>query len=176
MADRIVQATLRPKPLWRAMTSADLPAVSAMAAQVHPSFPEDPAVFAERLQLYPAGLHLLERGGEPCGYLVSHPWCLGAAPALNALLHRLPPEADTFYLHDLALLPAARGTGAARAIVGQMAAHARSGGFATMSLVAVNGSVPFWRGLGFGVEENAALAEKVRSYGPEARPMVRKLA
>ncbi len=161
---------------WRAMAPSDLSAVSAVAAQVHPAFPEDPAVFAERLQLYPDGMRLLERRGEACGYLVSHPWRLGAVPALNALLHRLPAEADTFYLHDLALLPSARGTGAARAIVAQMEEHARGAGFTVMSLVAVNGSVPFWRGLGFAVEDSAALAEKLRSYGAEARAMVRKLA
>ena len=160
---------------WRAATSRDIPAILAIADQVHPSFPEDEAVFAERLRLYPAGVRLLERDGHPCGYLVSHPWRAGAAPALNALLRRLPTDADTFYLHDLALLTAARGTGAARIAVEQMAAHARAGGFASMSLVAVNGSVPFWRRLGFEVEEHPALEEKLGSYEPAARLMVRRL-
>nr|WP_314072680.1 GNAT family N-acetyltransferase [uncultured Roseococcus sp.] len=147
-----------------------------MAEQVHPSFPEDPAVFTERMQLYPDGMHLLERDGRACGYLVSHPWHAGTAPALNALLQRVPPEADTFYLHDLALLPAARGLGAARLIVEAMAEHAHSRGLASMSLVAVNGSVPFWERLGFAVENNPALTEKLKSYEQAARFMVRKLA
>jgi hypothetical protein len=40
---------------WRAMAAADLPAVNALAERIHPSFPEDAAIFAERLRLYPDG-------------------------------------------------------------------------------------------------------------------------
>ncbi len=172
---RAEQGTLDADHLWRAATPADLPAIAAMADQVHPSFPEDPAIFAERMRLYPDGMRLLEQEGHACGYLVSHPWHAGAVPALNALLHRLPPDADTFYLHDLALLPAARGSGAARAIVEQMAEHSRGRGLASMSLVAVNGSVPFWQRLGFRIEDCPALAEKLASYEDAARLMLRRL-
>ncbi|NEW95116.1 GNAT family N-acetyltransferase, partial [Rhodopseudomonas sp. BR0M22] len=40
---------------WRGMTPADLPAVDAIAAVVHAAYPEDAAVFAERLALHPDG-------------------------------------------------------------------------------------------------------------------------
>ena len=160
---------------WRGATARDLADILAMADQLHPSFPEDPAVFAERLQLYPAGMRLLELNGRACGYLVSHPWRAREVPPLNTLLHRLPTEADTFYLHDLALLPAARGGGAARAIVEDMAAHARSQGFATMSLVAVNGSIAFWQRMGFAIAIEPTLAAKLASYEPAARLMMRDL-
>ncbi len=50
-------------PLWRAMTPGDLPAVLAIADVVHPDYPEDAAIFAERLALYPAGCRVLERDG-----------------------------------------------------------------------------------------------------------------
>ena len=33
---------------WRALTTLDLPVVEAIAAAVHPAFPEDIAIFAER--------------------------------------------------------------------------------------------------------------------------------
>ena len=161
---------------WRLMTPGDIPAVMSIADRVHPDFPERFAVFAERQRLYPAGAYLLVRQGAACGYLVSHPWHSGAPPALNSLLHHLPPEADVFYLHDLALLPAGRGQGAARIIVDRIVEHARTSGFSGVRLIAVNGSVLFWQHLGFDVEDSAQATDYARSYGKDAQLMVRSLA
>lgn len=161
---------------WRNLTTFDLPVVESIAAVVHPGFPEDIAVFAERQRLYPDGTRLLELNGTPSGYILSHPWHYKALPALNSLLGAVPADADTYYLHDLALLPAARGTGAAAMIVGEMLRHARATGFASMSLVAVNGSMPFWYKHGFRVVDAPELAEKLTSYEGAARFMVKPLA
>lgn len=158
---------------WRAMTTLDLPAVETIAATVHPAFPEDAAVFAERLRLYPDGARLFEHGGQPAGYLLSHPWRYGQVPALNSALGQIPAAADTYYLHDLALLNAARGTGAAAMIVGDILRHARQQGFATVSLVAVNGSLPFWYKHGFRAVTVPDLRAKLDLYEPSAQLMVR---
>ncbi len=160
---------------WRAMTTFDLPAVEIIAARVHPSFPEDMAVFAERQLLYPDGTRLLELDGVPSGYILSHPWHFGALPELNSLLGVIPDDADTYYLHDLALLPSARGTGAAAMIVGDILRHARAAGFATASLVAVNGSLPFWYKHGFREVAAPELAGKLASYEQAARLMAKPL-
>lgn len=160
---------------WRALTTLDLPAVEAIAAKVHPNFPEDAAVFAERLRLYPEGTRLLELDGQPSGYILSHPWRFRQLPELNALLGALPADADTYYLHDLALLPAARGTGAAAMIVGDILRHARAAGFANMSLVAVNGSLPFWHKHGFRPVAAPELADKLASYETAARLLSKPL-
>lgn len=160
---------------WRAMTTLDLPAVETIAETVHPAFPEDLAVFAERLRLYPAGTRLLEMSGRPAGYVLSHPWTFGQLPALNARLGQLPAEADTYYVHDLALLNPARGTGAAAMIVGDLLRHARLAGFPSVSLVAVNGSLPFWYKHGFRAVAAPALVDKLDSYEPAARLMSRSL-
>jgi GNAT superfamily N-acetyltransferase len=159
----------------RPLAPADLPALETIAAKVHPDFFEEPAVFAERQQLYPAGTRLLEAGGASAGYVLSHPWRLGSLPALNARLGALPADADTYYLHDLALLPRARGTGAAGRIVADLVAHAREAGFAAMSLVAVNGSRKFWEKHGFATHDAPALADKLASYEADARYMVKAL-
>lgn len=159
---------------WRALTTLDLPAVETIAELVHPAFPEDTAIFAERQRLYPDGTRLLELGGAPSGYILSHPWRFGSLPALNALLGAVPDDADTYYLHDLALLPNARGTGAAAQIVGDMLRHARSEGFPSVSLVAVNGSLPFWYKHGFRTVDLPELAAKLGSYETAARYMVRR--
>lgn len=160
---------------WRALTTLDLPAVETIAAAVHPAFPEDVAVFAERQRLYPDGTRLLELGGVPSGYILSHPWRFKTLPELNSLLGAIPGDADTYYLHDLALLPAARGTGAAAMIVGDILRHARAGGFPSISLVAVNGSLPFWYKHGFRAVAAPELAGKLGSYEEAARFMVKPL-
>jgi GNAT superfamily N-acetyltransferase len=156
---------------WRTMGTADLAAVSGIAAIVHPAFPEDDAVFAERLALHPAGCRLLTVAGEPAGYVISHPWRTGSLPALNALLGAIPAEADTYYVHDLALLPSARGTGAGAAIVQDLKRHALLLGFTGLSLVAVNNSAAFWARQGFGETPAGAASEKLASYGDDARLM-----
>nr|WP_295885638.1 GNAT family N-acetyltransferase [uncultured Devosia sp.] len=158
---------------WRGLTALDLPDVEAIAAKVHPDFPEDMAVFAERQRLYPDGARLLELDGVAAGYILSHPWRFKALPELNALLGAIPDDADTYYLHDLALLPAARGTGAAAMIVGDILRHARSTGLASVSLVAVNGSLPFWYKHGFRALKAPELDEKLASYEATARYMVK---
>jgi len=158
------------------MTSDDLAAVLAVADQVHPDFPEDPAIFAERQSLYPAGALVLEREGQVRGYLLSHPWHSGKPPALNSLLGAIPSGADTYYIHDLALLPSERGTGMAGVVIDRITAHARAQGFATMSLIAVNGSIPFWQRFGFAVDESAQALAYTSSYDAAARLMVRSPA
>ena len=160
---------------WRALTTLDLPAVEVIAAKVHPGFPEDTAVLAERQRLYPEGTRLLEVDGEPTGYILSHPWPFKALPALNSLLGAIPAGADTYYLHDLALLPTARGTGAAAMIVGDILRHARLHGFPSASLVAVNGSLPFWYKHGFRTLDVPELADKLLGYEAAARLMVKPL-
>lgn len=153
------------------MTSADLPRVDEIAAAVHPAFPEDAAVFSERLALYPDGCHVLERKGVIEGYVLGHPWDDGEPPALNSLLRALPSMPSTFYIHDLALMPAARGIGAADGIVVMLIEQARRSSLRSVSLVAVNGSAPFWHRHGCQPAHDETIAAKLRSYGAEARFM-----
>lgn len=156
---------------WRPMAARDLDRVMEIAAAVHPGFPERWAVMAERLALHPAGCLVLDRMGEGVGYLISHPWHAGEGVKLDTLLRALPQSPGTYYLHDLALMPAARGTGAGAAAVRVLVAHAAELGFATLSLVAVNGSAPFWKGQGFAVSHGPELG----TYGPDAAFMIRRL-
>ena len=164
-----------PGVAWRAMTGYDLDDVVQIAGVVHPDFFESPDVLAERQQLYHFGSDLLEVNERPAGYVLSHPWSLGELPRLNSLLGGLPENADTYYIHDLALLPVARRIGAATYITNALAKHARAHGFPTMSLVAVNGSLGFWQRHEFEEADIPELFPKLLSYEPEARLMVRRL-
>ncbi len=158
------------------MAQADLPTTAALAALIHPSYPEEDAVFAERLALYPAGCRVFHNAGRVEAYVVSHPWRRFEAPALNSLLRALPVAPSTFYIHDLALSPAVRNTGAASAIVALLAEHALAEDIRNMSLVAVNGSAGFWQRQGFTPTHDTALAHSLNSYGGDAHYMMRDLS
>jgi ribosomal protein S18 acetylase RimI-like enzyme len=160
-------------PLWRAMTATDIPEIMVVAGLVHPGYPEDEPVFAERLALYPAGCFCLADNTGMAGYVLSHPWWPLDVPPLNSLLDTIPAAVETYYIHDLALLPQVRGTGAAPSVVTHLAGHARRSGFATLALVAVNDSVAFWERQGFRVTHDAALDRKLASYDDAARYMTR---
>ena len=160
---------------WRQMTAWDLPAVEAIAAKVHPAFFERPEVFAEKQRLYRPGASLLEVGDRPAGYVFSHPFRAGAIPALDTLIGELPADADSYYIHDLALLPMARRIGAAAEMVGLLEKHARALNLPTMSLVAVSGSMGFWAKQGFAVQDDDDLAPALAAYEDGARYMVKPL-
>ena len=164
-----------PGVAWRSLTGYDMPAVEKIAATVHPDFFESLEVLAERQRLYFHGTYLLEVNERPAGYVLSHPWRFGDLPELNTLLGDLPAGSDTYYIHDLALLPVARRIGAASFITEALAKHARAHGYPTMSLVAVNGSQGFWERHGFTVEDRPDLTQKLSSYEDSARLMVRRL-
>jgi ribosomal protein S18 acetylase RimI-like enzyme len=161
---------------WRAMTAADLPAVQAIADVIHPDFPEDAVVFVDRLSLHPAGCFALHNDDDATGYVLSHPWHDQQPPKLNAILGGPAILASTYYIHDLALLPAARKTGAAASMVATLAAHARALQLPNMTLVAVNNSVHFWRRQGFDVVVDPDLDRQLQSYDAHACFMRRELA
>ncbi len=200
------------------MLATDLPELLGVADVVHPSYPEDPAVFEERLALFPGGCWVLEfhpllaspiegegheggsrikalpldggglgegetpstgsvrgQAGRPIGYIISHPWNYAAPPALNSQLGTLPTPPTTYYIHDIALLPEARGTGAANAIIAQLTKQAEKLHLPNLSLVAVNDSVAFWQRHGFVLTAIPALDAKLKSYDEAARFMVRAI-
>lgn len=160
---------------WRAMLPEDLCDVFAIACRVHTAFFEDMPVFAERQRLFPEGAKYLEIDGRGMGYLLSHPWSAGEPPLLNSLLGGIPAAASTYYIHDLALLPDARGTGATAAVIAMLEELAISLSFRTISLVAVNGSQRFWARHGFMPVRCPEFAEKLASYEDSAALMVREL-
>lgn len=149
------------------MRGSDLPAVAAISDAVHGLYTESVTVYAERLALYPAGCRVLEQGGAIAGYLITHPWHRDDPPKLDALLGAIPANADSYYLHDIALLPSARGTGAARTALNFAADQARTLGFADITLTAVGGADRFWAAQGFDYVPRAADS----SYGAGAHRM-----
>ncbi|MET7245669.1 GNAT family N-acetyltransferase [Methylobacterium sp. EM32] len=116
---------------------------------MHPDYPEDDAVMTERLRLCPEGCFALTADGDLLGYAVGHPWHARSVPDLDTLLGSLPEPAGAWCIHDVALLPEARGRGAAADLVGLMREEARQRGLPALVLVAVDDAAGFWRRHGF---------------------------
>lgn len=160
------------------MAASDLPAVAALAEAIHTDFPEDLAVFGDKLAHFPNGCFVLAgSGGQINGYCFSHPWRLGRPPALNQTLGGLPTLPETFFIHDLAIVPGLRGTGAAGRLVPRLLSIARRSGIGHASLVAVHGSAPFWQRMGFAVSpDQVAQSYAHAAYAPDAVYMVRPIS
>jgi GNAT superfamily N-acetyltransferase len=151
--------------IWTPMRREDLPAIGALSDAVHESYSEDVAIYAERLGLYPSGCFTLWQAERIGGYLISHPWYRDSPPALNAVLGSIPATADTYYLHDIALLPSVRGGGSGRIAVDLVMDLARKAGFQDVTLMAVNGADRFWASVGFTYVDATDPAAKPSSYG-----------
>jgi GNAT superfamily N-acetyltransferase len=147
------------------MREEDVPAVVAISDVVHGRFTERPEVFAERLALYPAGCFVQEREGATGGYMISHPWHRRSPVPLDVLIGAIPEDAESYFLHDLALLPDVRGSGAGRRGLELVLRHASDLGYGEVSLVAVNGADSFWSAQGFLRIEDEAVVRKLQSYG-----------
>ncbi|MCK1475125.1 GNAT family N-acetyltransferase [Bradyrhizobium sp. 197] len=164
------------KPHWRPARASDLPAISAIAARIHPDLPERPEVFAEKMRLYHDGSRVLAAEDEIVGYGLAHPWTQHRIPPLDGFLEQLPGGADCLYVHDVAVLPGFRG-GVAGDYVAAIEQLARASGIATLALVSVYATRPLWERLGFrAVTANAELRAKLASYGDNATYMLRDLA
>lgn len=158
---------------WRAMRRWDLTDVAMVASKVHPDLPECIEVFAERLRLFPAGCLVLERGGAVVGYAISHPIAPNTPPALNAFLGTIPETAEQFYIHDIAILPEARGAGQSHAAVEALLRVAER--YRSAALVSVYGTAEFWGRFGF-TPAAVDMGSKLAPYGEDAVYMVRQAA
>ena len=94
--------------------------------------------------LYHHGAYVLEVGETHRRLRAQPPLALRHCTGAQQPLGALPEDADTYYIHDIALLPLARKVGAASHIVEGLIKHAIASGFPSISLIAVNGSLRFW--------------------------------
>lgn len=158
---------------WIPLEPGDIAAVCAIAARLHPELPERPEVLAEKRRLFPEGCRKLMAGADMLGYGLAHPWRLNAAPKLDSFLEKLPAAPGCLYLHDVGILPEARGRRAAGAYVAYLEELARRLGLGHLALVSVYGTVPLWEKLGF--KTVSAGAPPLPSYGPTAAYMLKPL-
>ena len=161
---------------WRAMTASDLAAVVELAARIHPNYPERAEVLSEKFRLFPEGCFTLAEASAIHGYCLSHPWVVGAPPSLDTFLGALPKRPDSYFIHDLTVDRAMRRRNLAAKLMPELALAARTTGLSHMTLVAVNGSVPFWSRMGFRQTADEATQSSARvKYDADAVHMERNL-
>ena len=158
---------------WRPATRADLAGIVAIAAEVHPDLPERSTVLDEKRLLFSQGCFCFDNDGAVLGYALAHPWTLYGIPPLDRFLGAIPPDADCLYLHDVALLDAARGKGAARALIHRLDGVAGQARLPALALTSVKGTRPLWEALGFAPVSDKRL--NVDSYGGSAVYMIKRL-
>lgn len=168
--------TIPPANPWRPMRADDLDRVVAVAAQLHPDYPERRDVLDERRRLCPSGCLILpDARGNPGGYVLSHPGRIASPPALDTYLHTLPEQPDCWYIHDIAILPALRGQGATRDALQIVTGRARQHGLHWLALMATPAARGLWTHLGF--TPIADIPPHIAAtYGSEACPMRRPLS
>jgi ribosomal protein S18 acetylase RimI-like enzyme len=107
---------------WRSLRADDIPELARVADKVHPGLPESNEVFLERVMLFPEGcMALVDENDSLSGYAISHPIRYRQIPQLNHLLGCIAPDADQYFIHDIAILPECRGLGHAQQCIGQFA-------------------------------------------------------
>ena len=161
----------------RAMRLDDLDAVLAIQAACYPPAMQEAApVLQARMQAATDTCIVAQDGKGVCAYLFGYPSRLGAVTPLGAEFAPAP-DADTLYLHDLALAPRAHGRGLARELVGHLLALGRRAGLTATALVSVQDTAAFWTALGYEAAEvkDAQARAALASYPGQARYMVRML-
>jgi len=108
------------------------------------------------------------------GYLISAPGRFEYPPELNAMKFNLPHNPDSFYLHDVAVAPHARMTGAGKALVEKFIAKTRELNFSHACLIAVQDSQSYWQRYGFHpARQTSVPRNKLSSYGEKVEYMER---
>lgn len=165
-------------PVLRPLTSADMPAAARLQEAVYqPLYHEPQEVLESRLTVAAPYCWGAFEGDALLAYILSHPWPLASPPPIGVMLATPPTGAGNWFVHDLAIGPAARGLGLGRALVGSAAQAALASGIRRGDLVAVQGAWPFWERLGYTAPGDLppTLAAKVAAYGPDARYMTADL-
>ncbi len=158
------------------MTLADLELVLTIQQRCYPTAYHEPlAAFENKLRQSRGSAWPAVSGDQVLAKHSILPEAEGNFPALHGASWAPPPQAKWLYLHDLAVDPGHRGSGAGQRLVEQAFTHARLLGLEGLALVAVQGSQPYWMRLGFQAREveHSALLATLRSFGDDACFMVR---
>jgi len=135
---------------FRHLTADDLPELHRLEAETYePALHESDDAFLRLIALYPEGAFGFFDEAALCAYAFAVPLPSGSVLDLKAPLEALPPGADMFYIHDVAVAAPYRRRGLAAALVAKLLDLARERGFRTSELVSVQGSAPFWGQFGF---------------------------
>lgn len=158
----------------RLMRREDIDDVLTIQAACYTAIvPESRASLLAKLDASPStcfvAVHTAGTQQGMAGYLFAMPWQLGTPPQLDAPDCILPAQPNCLYLHDLAVAPSARKTGAGQALVAAFMDRLKTLPLQHASLISIQASAPYWQRHGFSVvPTNAAIEAKLGSYGTDA--------
>lgn len=158
------------------MREADIGSVLAVQEQAYGAahLLEGRDFFLNRLTISPATCWVARTDNCVLGYLISYLWDDTSLPKLNEVLHTLPKNLNTWFLHDCAVADTGRSRGVATALIKTGQEHARRNGFARNALVALAEAKAYWPRFGYKevAVSNPAWKEQLQSYGDGASYMV----
>ncbi|MEU5869288.1 MULTISPECIES: GNAT family N-acetyltransferase [unclassified Nonomuraea] len=153
----------------RGISDGDWDDIAALESVVYgdAGLSEGRAALRSRAEVSPDTCFLLECGRRPAGYVIALPYPMFRFPDLTR------PERERFrsanlHLHDLVIAEDFRGRGLARLLLRHLSAHAERAGFEHISLVAVEGTEPFWSAQGYDAHREIAVPS---CYGRRSRYM-----
>jgi len=130
--------------------AADATAIAALARAELGDYGEAAELYAERIALAPGGCWVLVDAADTVvGHCISHPWVRRTPPAMHILLGSLPSDPDCWYLHDVVVAPAARGTKAVERLLPILSRIVSTHRIDTLALIAVGGADAYWSRQGF---------------------------
>lgn len=155
--------------LLRAITPTDWDAILEIQAECYSQLePEPLTVLQSKWQVSPRSCFVFELNGTVVGYCLAHPWVTHTPPALYQVITNLP-NANTLYLHDIAISATAQGTGAGARALTYLIELAKTLGLDSLSLVAVQGADSYWRKQGFKMH---TIDKSLASYTADAMYMI----
>jgi ribosomal protein S18 acetylase RimI-like enzyme len=114
-------------------------------------------------------------GNEIAGYFFSVPTDFYEPPVFNSTQHILNSTHDCLYLHDLSVDPKFRGMGIGSILLERLHEKAKEKSLNKLSLIAIDGLVPYWSKNGFSVVTviPQKLSDCLQSYGKSCTYMLK---
>ncbi len=133
----------------RSITSEDWAAILLIQEECYPEIePESLQTLQSKWLVSPKSCFVIEVEGQVVGYCLAHPWSLGNPPSLEQVI-TTDKQANTLYLHDIALSAKAQGRGAGQTALKKLIEQAHQCSHDSVSLVAVLGASSYWHKQGF---------------------------
>ena len=156
--------------------NTDLPAILRIQSLCYTAIvPESAQSMGAKLTAAPDTCFVARSNGKITAYLLALPWSFDNPPHLDAPACVLPDNPDTLYLHDLAVEPAARGSGVSQALVKAFLLALSRSSIGRASLIAIQDSASWWAGHGFqAISPGPDLAARLASYGSDVHYMSRR--
>lgn len=162
---------------FRLMNHADVSAVLDIQAQCYPAhLLEDETTIRDRLDSAPDSAWVAEDQNKACAYLVAYRSVVGNITPLSSTFD-IPEQADSLYLHDLAVGTGAQGLGLGQKLVYLAWKMAQAEGLNYSALVSVSGARKFWQGLGYDAVDKLSShqAANLHSYGQASCYMLKQI-